>query len=478
MIDWIARPRRRRSPRSTRCTSSRTRACRRDFARVGGRPRSVRRARRRDELERRPARRDRRHRFAIERGGLGERRPARDRGRQPVRVLARATTSTSGAARATASAIAVHRLADRVARAARTASSSSTTTTASSGSRRSRRDPRCDLVSTATYLFSREHVALLERYLADGNPPDPPGRFVVWLHEREPVYGYRFAEDVARHRRPRRSCSRRTTATARARAAARAPSTRLVARTGDVRAELRHRVGTESDTDMSQVRAVPWTEWLARPPLPAALRRLWPAWARPRAPVAVRRPRRGSAAPLCGRCGAPTAWPVDRCLECSGRRLAFASARAAVAYSGAARPLVRAWKERGLRPFAAVAAELVAEVVPRPGGRRHHLYPARRRPQPEARPPAGGGARPRARRAAGTSRPTPLLERTRPVARQAGPAAASSGAGTSAARSRRPGSRERAASGGRSSTTSTRPARPPPRPRPRSARRACARCTS
>lgn len=55
--------------------------------------------------------------------------------------------------------------------------------------------PRSDLASTATYLFSREHVALLERYLAAGNPPDPPGRFVAWLHEREPVYGYRFAEE-------------------------------------------------------------------------------------------------------------------------------------------------------------------------------------------------------------------------------------------------------------------------------------------
>jgi glucose-1-phosphate thymidylyltransferase len=55
--------------------------------------------------------------------------------------------------------------------------------------------PRSDLVSTAAYLFAREHVDLLERYLGNGLPPDPPGRFLVWLHEREPVYGYRFAED-------------------------------------------------------------------------------------------------------------------------------------------------------------------------------------------------------------------------------------------------------------------------------------------
>ena len=70
--------------------------------------------------------------------------------------------------------------------------------------------------------------------------------------------------------------------------------------------------------------------------------------------------------PRCGRCGAPTAWPVERCRECSGRRIAFATARAAVAYDDAARLLVAAWKERGLRKLAALAAELVCEVVPRP----------------------------------------------------------------------------------------------------------------
>src|SRR5947199_5144889 len=70
--------------------------------------------------------------------------------------------------------------------------------------------------------------------------------------------------------------------------------------------------------------------------------------------------------PLCERCGAPTAWPVRRCRECAGRRLAFASARAAVAYDGAVRGVVAAWKERGLRRLAALAADLVVEVVARP----------------------------------------------------------------------------------------------------------------
>lgn len=54
--------------------------------------------------------------------------------------------------------------------------------------------PRSDLASTATYLFHRDHVPLLARYLEEGNPTDPPGRFLVWLYEREPLYGYRFAE--------------------------------------------------------------------------------------------------------------------------------------------------------------------------------------------------------------------------------------------------------------------------------------------
>jgi ComF family protein len=72
------------------------------------------------------------------------------------------------------------------------------------------------------------------------------------------------------------------------------------------------------------------------------------------------------APPLCERCGRRTEWPVERCRECYGRRLAFASARAAVEYDERVRRLVGAWKERGLRLLAAHAAELVTEVVPRP----------------------------------------------------------------------------------------------------------------
>jgi ComF family protein len=72
------------------------------------------------------------------------------------------------------------------------------------------------------------------------------------------------------------------------------------------------------------------------------------------------------APPLCARCGSPGAWPVRRCAECSGRRLAFARARAAIVYDQPARRLVQAWKERGQRRLAREAAALVAETLTRP----------------------------------------------------------------------------------------------------------------
>ena len=53
-------------------------------------------------------------------------------------------------------------------------------------------DPPTTLCATATYLYRREHAALVATYLHEGNPPDQPGNFVAWLHVRAPVYAYRF----------------------------------------------------------------------------------------------------------------------------------------------------------------------------------------------------------------------------------------------------------------------------------------------
>ena len=95
-----------------------------------------------------------------------------------------------------------------------------------------------------------------------------------------------------------------------------------------------------------------------------------------------------------------------------GRRLAFATARAAVAYDDGVRRLVAGWKERGLRHSAETAAEIVAERLPRPA-------PASSRSSRRTRAgdstaattrPSGSPAR---SPQAGSCRCEPLLERAR-----------------------------------------------------------------
>jgi predicted amidophosphoribosyltransferase len=124
--------------------------------------------------------------------------------------------------------------------------------------------------------------------------------------------------------------------------------------------------------------------------------------------------------PWCDRCGAPTAWPVARCRECSGRRLAFVSARAAVAYDDRVRRFVRAWKERGLRKLAATAADELAYALSPPARAAALAFvpPDRARGLERGHQPAGRLARELGERWALPA--LPLLGRTRPVPRQRG----------------------------------------------------------
>ncbi|MGD0167399.1 MAG: nucleotidyltransferase family protein [Gaiellaceae bacterium] len=62
--------------------------------------------------------------------------------------------------------------------------------------------PASDLIATASYVYAGEHVALIDRYLAEGNSPDQPGNLLAWLYSREPVYGFVFDElwlDIGDH---------------------------------------------------------------------------------------------------------------------------------------------------------------------------------------------------------------------------------------------------------------------------------------
>ena len=47
--------------------------------------------------------------------------------------------------------------------------------------------PRGTLAAIALYYYSPEALSLLRTYLAAGNNPDQPGRFVQWLYTRKPV---------------------------------------------------------------------------------------------------------------------------------------------------------------------------------------------------------------------------------------------------------------------------------------------------
>ena len=46
------------------------------------------------------------------------------------------------------------------------------------------------------YILPYRTLVKLDQYLAEGNEPDEPGRFIAWLHKREPVYGYPFTSHV------------------------------------------------------------------------------------------------------------------------------------------------------------------------------------------------------------------------------------------------------------------------------------------
>lgn len=47
--------------------------------------------------------------------------------------------------------------------------------------------PKSTLIGIALYYYPKETVREFETYLAEGNNPDQPGRFVQWLYQRTPV---------------------------------------------------------------------------------------------------------------------------------------------------------------------------------------------------------------------------------------------------------------------------------------------------
>jgi glucose-1-phosphate thymidylyltransferase len=52
--------------------------------------------------------------------------------------------------------------------------------------------PKSTLTGIALYYFSQEVVGLFTTYIAAGNNPDQPGRFIQWLHPRKRVKTYQI----------------------------------------------------------------------------------------------------------------------------------------------------------------------------------------------------------------------------------------------------------------------------------------------
>jgi glucose-1-phosphate thymidylyltransferase len=48
--------------------------------------------------------------------------------------------------------------------------------------------PKITIAGIALYYYSKEVIPMFARYIAEGNNPDQPGRFVQWLYQLKPVY--------------------------------------------------------------------------------------------------------------------------------------------------------------------------------------------------------------------------------------------------------------------------------------------------
>ncbi|MBQ7040231.1 MAG: nucleotidyltransferase family protein, partial [Clostridia bacterium] len=52
--------------------------------------------------------------------------------------------------------------------------------------------PVSNLAAFASYIYKKETVPMIKKYLDEGNNPDAPGFFPSWLYQKKPVYAYKF----------------------------------------------------------------------------------------------------------------------------------------------------------------------------------------------------------------------------------------------------------------------------------------------
>lgn len=62
--------------------------------------------------------------------------------------------------------------------------------------------PPSNLIVYATYIYPKNIVKIIDKYLIDGNKPDAPGYLVEYLYNKIDVYAYKFSDncfDVGTH---------------------------------------------------------------------------------------------------------------------------------------------------------------------------------------------------------------------------------------------------------------------------------------
>ncbi|MBQ4527957.1 MAG: nucleotidyltransferase family protein [Clostridia bacterium] len=53
--------------------------------------------------------------------------------------------------------------------------------------------PKSNIAAFASYIYKKETIPLIKKYLDEGNNPDAPGFFPSWLYKRKDVYAYAFS---------------------------------------------------------------------------------------------------------------------------------------------------------------------------------------------------------------------------------------------------------------------------------------------
>ena len=72
-------------------------------------------------------------------------------------------------------------------------------------------NPKSNCAAFASYIYRKDTLPMIKQYLDEGNNPDAPGFFPSWLHDKKPVYAYKFqgeCYDIGTHESYKEVCDK------------------------------------------------------------------------------------------------------------------------------------------------------------------------------------------------------------------------------------------------------------------------------